>query len=219
MPQPLSKVRPGAGFQLGNVGDYPLKRHPDLALLLAESIASWGNVESFMLNLFVDLMGGPEDRAATVFLAQETQTAKSAAIVAVAEEYLPDEIKPLLRAIFAILKTNQKARDKIAHGVWGDTKELPDALLLCNARVLLGKERPDKARIYVYKEGDFKNLIGANERLAGYGLTFRFILSGHPANEDGKLFAQLCAVPEIRERLNRPASPGEPPPAKSPEPQ
>lgn len=60
MPQPLSAVSSNCSILLGNVGDYPLKRHPDLAVLVAEIIVSWGNVESFMLSLFVDLMGGPK---------------------------------------------------------------------------------------------------------------------------------------------------------------
>ena len=59
MPQPISKVAPNANIMIGNVGDYPMQRHPELALLVAEVIVSWANVESFLLNLFIELMGGP----------------------------------------------------------------------------------------------------------------------------------------------------------------
>ncbi|AXW64707.1 hypothetical protein CJO94_24440 (plasmid) [Ralstonia solanacearum] len=59
MPQPLSRVTPEAGIVvIGNAGDRVLARHPDLAVLAIEAIASWSNVESFMLGLFVELFGG-----------------------------------------------------------------------------------------------------------------------------------------------------------------
>jgi hypothetical protein len=205
MPQPLSRVLPNAGVWIGNVGDYPLARHPGLALLAAEVIASWSNVEAFMLRLFVELMGGSADIAATVFLALENQSAKTAAINA-ASRRLPEEQRRLLHALLAIAKTQQKSRDKIAHWTWGDSPQLPDALLLLDPRTSVTDDRLSNDDVYVYKERDFVEIIRANERLAGFGMTFKFILMGHVANGDGQLFAQLCDEPEIRERLSREAS-------------
>jgi hypothetical protein len=202
MPQPLSRVLTNASVRIGNVGDYPLARHPTLALLAAEVIASWSNVEAFMLRLFVQLMGGPADKAATVFLALENHSAKTAAINAVSRT-LPDELQKVLNAILAIAKTQQKSRDKIAHWTWGDSPQLPDALLLLDPRTSVVEDGLNKDDIFVYREHDFLEVIRANERLAGYGMTFKFILMGHVANRDGRLFAELCAEPEIRERLDR----------------
>jgi hypothetical protein len=71
MPQPLSRIAPNVTIILGNAGDRPLARHPDLAILAIEAIASWSNVESFMLRLFVDLFGGHGSLAAEVFLSLE----------------------------------------------------------------------------------------------------------------------------------------------------
>jgi hypothetical protein len=205
MPQPLTRVRPEAGVRIGNVGDAndPLSSHPDLALLAIRAIASWSNVEAFMLQLFVQLMGGPAEKAATVFLALEIQSAKSAAINAVAQS-LPEEQQKLLRAVLAIAKTNQRSRDKIAHWQWGDTPALPDALLLLNPKTAVHGV-PNHDDVFVYTERDFQDIIRANERLAGFGMSLTFILRGHVANRDGRLFAQLSAEPEIRERLDRPA--------------
>ena len=50
---------------------------------------------------------------------------------------------------------------------------------------------------------DFKAITQANDRLCGYGLSFRFILGGHVANRDGRLLALLAAEQEIQERLAR----------------
>lgn len=71
MPQPLSRVTPEAGIVvIGNAGDRVLARHPDLAVLAIEAIASWSNVESFMLGLFVELFGGHNSLATEVFLSR-----------------------------------------------------------------------------------------------------------------------------------------------------
>ncbi|MGU7775529.1 hypothetical protein ACV229_35860 [Burkholderia sp. MR1-5-21] len=136
MPQPLSRVAPEAGIAIGNAGDRPLARHPDLAVLAIEAIASWSNVESFMLGLFVELFGGHNSLATEVFLSLDGQAAKSAAINAAAASVLKDRDAELrvLRAILAIAKTNEKDRNKLAHWTWGDSPHLPDAVLLVDPR-------------------------------------------------------------------------------------
>jgi hypothetical protein len=203
MPQPISKVASNASISIGNAGDRPLIRHPQLAVLAIEAIASWSNVESFMLHLFIQLFGGNQALATDVFLALEGQGPKAAAIQAAAERVLKDtpERLKLLRAILALVATNQKARDKLAHWIWGDSRNLPDALLLANPKSLLGDL--DKDEIFVYKEQDFAQIITANDRLCSFGLLFDFILMDHPANREDRLFVQLCAEPEIREVLDR----------------
>jgi hypothetical protein len=184
MPQPISGVLPnrefsivrggtGEGFALlpdciniGNVMDLTMRRHPHLAILVSESIASWTNVESFMLQLFVELMGGHADKAATVFLALETQSAKTQAINAIIPS-LPEEQSNVLRAILAIAKTNQKSRDKLAHWIWGYCTSLPTALLLLNPKVAV-RDDLDLSDVYVYFERDFVDIIQANNRRGGH---------------------------------------------------
>ena len=203
MPQPLSRVRPNASVTLGNAGDRPLARHPELAVLAIEAIASWSNVESFMLKLFIQLLGGDDSLAASVFLALETQHAKNAAIKAAAETALAERPQELsvFRAILSIANTNEKERNKLAHWTWGDSPDIPDALLLVSSRTILRDiERSD---VYVYKAQDFQAIIEANDRLCGYGSRFKLILAGHVANEDGGLLAELWNEQEITERLAR----------------
>lgn len=202
MPQPLSKVAPNANIMIGNVGDYPMQRHPELALLVAEVIASWANVESFLLNLFIELMGGPKGKAATVFVSLDSRSARTAAIQAVARS-LPEKHKKLLDAILAVTKSNAKSRDKIAHHIWGDSPNIPNALLLHNPKDSI--DQLARTNIFVYRENDFKQIIKANERLAGFGQSLEFILIDHPANRDGKLYDQLCAEPEIRDKVSHQA--------------
>ncbi len=202
MPQPLSTVVQSANIFIGNAGDRPLTRHPELAILAIEAIASWSNVESFMLRLFIQLLGGNGTLAANVFLALEGQGPKTAAIQAAANTVLqamPEKLT-LLKAILAIAKTNEKSRDKLAHWTWGDSPNLPDALLLLNPKSSI--ENLDRDEIFVWREQDFREIIKANDRLCGFGLHFGFVLGDHPANRGNRLFDQLCAEPEIRERLD-----------------
>lgn len=201
MPQPLSRVSPNASIIIGNAGDRPLSRHSELAVLAIEALASWCNVEGFLLRLFVDLFGGHGALAAEVFLSLQNQSAKSAAIDAAATTVLrnrDDELR-VLRAILAIAKTNEKERNKLAHWTWGESPNIPDALLLVDPRASIGEL--NRSDIYVYKAQDFRTIIEANDRLCGFGLQFKFILNNHVANRDGVLLKELMAEQEIQQRL------------------
>ena len=202
MPQPLSRVMPNASVVIGNAGDRPLHLHPDLAVLAIEAIASWSNVESFMLNMFIQLFGGNESMSANIYLSLENQSAKNAAINAAADTALkekPEELS-VFKAIMAIAKTNEKSRNKLAHWTWGDSPNIADGVLLIDPRSSIGDL--DKSEIYVYKAQDLNAIIQANDRLCGFGLRFSFILEGHVANRDGHLLNELKSKPEIRERLS-----------------
>lgn len=201
MPQPLSSFNPNAGVVIGNAGDRPLARHPELAVLALEAIASWSNVEAFMLRLFMQLLGGNESLAASVYLALSGQTAKTAAINAAAAKALEGKQAEfnVLEAILSVAKTNEKDRNKLAHWTWGDSPTIPDAVLLVDPRATIAEL--DLSKVFVYKAQDFQSIIQANDRLCGFGLNLKFILSGHVANSDGRLITNLSAQPEIAERL------------------
>ena len=202
MPQPLSRVSPNASVVIGNAGDRPISRHPELAILAIEAIASWSNVESFMLNTFVHLLGGSKNLACDVFLSLESQSAKTAAINAAANSALAG--KPelnLLKALLGIANTNSKSRNKLAHWTWGGSPNIPDAVLLVDPKATL--DDINREEIFVYKRSDFESIISENDKLCGHFLSFRFILMNHPANRDGRLYDELSREPTIQERLNR----------------
>lgn len=206
MPQPLSRVHPGANFAIQNAGDRPLLRHPALAAGALEAIASWSNVEAFLLQLFIRLLGGNESLAACIYLALDTQYAKTKAIKAAADNVMrgQDRERSILDAILSIAKTNEKDRNKLAHWTWGDSPDLPNALLLVNPRAML--HRPDPSEIYVYRQEDFRMLVHANDRLCSFGQRMKFILDSPVANRDASSIDKLAAEPEIAERLSRQAA-------------
>lgn len=151
--------------------------------------------------MFVELFGGHSSLAAEVFLSLEGRAAKLAAINAAAASVLKDRDKELrvLRAILAIVKTNEKDRNKLTHWIWGDSPNLPDALLLVDPQTTLGKL--DHSGVYVYRAQDFIAITQANDRLCGYGLRFRYVLQNHVANREGRLIAELLSEREIQERI------------------
>ena len=201
MPQPLSQICSNANVIFGNAGDRPLLRHPKLGALAMEAIASYSNVENFMLHLFVVLLGGNDALAMDIYLSLETKGPKDAAIRGAAKSRFADDPQKLklLTAILALAKSNALSRDKLAHGVWGDTPNVSDALLLVNPRATITPLKYED--IFVYKAKDFEDIIKSNDRLCGFGQLFRFILQKHVANTEDALYDQLCMEPEIQEKL------------------
>jgi hypothetical protein len=170
MPQPLSRVMPSAIVIMCNAGDRPLNHNPELGLLAMEAIISWSNVERFMLNMYLKLMGGSQDLAAVSFLAQTTQNAKEASINAVAKHVLDEKYFELLRAILTASKPGQLGRDKLAHWTWGYSPNIPDGFLLADPRNT--HTDFDRNLIFVYKKQDFIDIIKLNDELCGFGLRF-----------------------------------------------
>jgi hypothetical protein len=205
-PQPLSKVNPNATVVAGNAGHRVLFERPALAVLAMEGIASFSNVESFLLRLFVRIFGGDESLAARIYLTLDGQGPKTA-VLAEAIKAMPDQrYAALTTAIVGISKSNQQERDKLAHRVFGLSPNLPDALLLIDPKAMIADTGIDRSKVWVYKANDFERIITANDRLCGHGMILLFILNGHPANQEDRLYDQLCKEPEVRERLDRQAA-------------
>ena len=154
-----TRVLPNASVIIGNAGDRPLARHPELAVLALEAIASWSNVEGFLLRLFMQLLGGNESLAASVYLTLEGQSAKTNAIRVASANVLRDRPRELalLEAILAIAKTNEKDRNKLAHWTWGESPDLPDAVLLVDPHAMLNDI--DRSEIYVIGHKTFKKWL------------------------------------------------------------
>jgi len=167
-----------------------------------EAIASSSNVEDFLLKLFMQRFGGGASIAAKIYLALDVDRAKTQALAAAVDTLQDDKLKSLINAVIKLARTNTKIRNSLAHDVWGISPQLPNALLLVDPKATLTDEL-DRNEIYVWTEQDFRSLIAANDRVCGYGLKLKWILQGHVANREGRLFDELYNQPEIQERLDR----------------
>jgi hypothetical protein len=194
---------------LNNVGDYPLRARPILARAAMEGIASFATVESWMLNLYLDLAGGNKSMAAEIFLKLESRSARSAALEPLIAKLEP-RYRELYQAITKHMRARAMARDKLAHWVWGVSRELPDALLLADPKALAvidyfasDYQQQMNDAIWVYRDTDFAEIIEGNNDLAGFGLKFRWIVTGHVSNGEDRLYHELCAKPVLADILRR----------------
>lgn len=53
MPQPLSRVNPNAGVMIGNAGDYPLERNPNLLRLSMRVMTAWATLTYAIIRVSV----------------------------------------------------------------------------------------------------------------------------------------------------------------------
>ena len=185
-----------------NAGDRPLRHNPDLGVLAMEVIVSWSNVEKFLLDTYLLLMGGHNALAAAAFLALESQGSKTAMLMAVASKILQPNMLKLLKAIIAISKSRQKGRDKLAHWIWGYSYDIKNGLLLADPREMIPFNRD---AIFVYVQADFQKMIEENDQLCSFGRMFELVFTDHVSNKNNAIFDMLCSQPEIREKLDRQA--------------
>jgi hypothetical protein len=185
----LFDVAPDAGVILNNVGVYPMRERPQLAAAAMEVIASWSTVESFMLDLYLHFAGGSRSVGADIFLALRSVSAQRAVLKRITRS-LSEENRKIFKSISRLVEKRSEPRNLIAHGVWGFSKSLPDALLVADPRDLadMNAAKDDVRRFialntYVITEEELRIITRDNEELAGLGFKFKWILEGHPVAE------------------------------------
>jgi hypothetical protein len=232
MPQPVSNVAPGVALTIGSASAIEaFRRYPKLATLVAQAIATWTVVEYSMMDLFIDLAGGPKEKAGAIYLSLEIQSAKTAAISALIRD-CSEQHKELYYCLNDLRKTRQRQRDKLAHWVWGYSHEINDSLLLSNPRDLISIFHPLKTfsgglpemfelrnsleeKIYVYTERDLSEIIQSNRRLYGYRQKFAEIIS-FPPLPNSAVYDSLLAEPDIADTARRRAKRDQTPPKGGP---
>lgn len=132
MPQLLSSLGKQVQISIANNTDSPSYHRPQLALAAMNVIAEWSILESFLMSLFVQMLGDNPRPAAAIFASLTSDSARRAALRALAHVALDgdQQKKDIFEAILNAIKIAGKHRNKIAHWVWGFSKDLPDAVLL-----------------------------------------------------------------------------------------
>ncbi len=221
MPNPISRVNPSAAIHISNSNDSPSAHRPQLALLAMSVLAEWSILESWVNGLFVVLSGTNAKTATAIYSSLSGSAAKRVAFDAVAKEYLkPKEIE-VYTVLTAMIGRVRNQRNKLAHGVWGHSPQIPDGVLICDALEMMkftiavyeydhapaGKKvMPDlpKDKIFVYYDTYFKNLSASINRIMGYVMEFRFaILRPKKFLGTAEALDQLVQSPEIHQALTR----------------
>jgi hypothetical protein len=175
MPQPLSRVKPGATVrQRPAILDH---LSPKYAQLVAAIFSHWSLVEYRLSVLLVRILGADAEPALAMFATLDAQHLQFRAIDAAAKAALEDNEYDIFKATMSVARSVQTPRNQLAHWVWAHSPELPEALLLAEPKSAKERDREftralesgvtdsekiaalntfDPAHVQVYREGDLQ---------------------------------------------------------------
>lgn len=219
-PQPLSSVRRDAR----PIADpAALGRQPTLATLVAEIIATWSRIESTLGNTLGMMLRAGVQVSAAMYRAIFNFKIQMDVLEAAARLSLSQEDFELFGAIMVIVKRTGTKRHNLAHGLWGYTDGLPNALILFDPDEVLTYsasiadfmrsmyqgnfeatyEKPDLSKIFVYREKDLSEILSEMRSVDEMTKTFATLSFGPRAPLADQLRTQLLGEPQIQAELNR----------------
>ena len=154
-------------------------------MMLCEAIARWPLIETGLIRLLILVLDAKAEPAHAILSALYSGRAQIDAIAAAAKSVLEGDNLTAFLAVTRIFQTQARTRNKLVHQMWGESPEVPDALLLTDPDVdtsrflslqtflremanhkpgtenpellkLLDKTMPDKSKIFMYKKKDFE---------------------------------------------------------------
>jgi hypothetical protein len=196
----------------------PLRDRPDISRRIGECIGLWTQVEVQMALLLSTLMKADTGAAVAVFLSIRNARAQREAVSAAAENALTGDKLEAYSAIANVYKSLEGQRNDLAHGVFGISDEIPDAILWMEpkehtgsfvkwlAKLATSNETPDleiEEGIFVYKLNDIETLISQIQELWTAILMFWSHLRWDISSLSASQFQQLCELPQIQQEISR----------------
>ena len=154
-----------------------MAQRPALSAIIGRCLISWPQFDLQMAILLSALLESKSPAAVAVFLKLRRATNRIKSITAAAEMILDKEDLELLGAILKVAQSAEAERNALAHGYFGWTDILPDAVLWAeaedNVRFLIdifaikpGTHEPKDrnewtrlaSRLYVYRERDLEDV-------------------------------------------------------------
>lgn len=157
MPQPLSKVCPGARVTLAS---FVLDKKPILTRLVSNIIAESASIDHEWNLLMARIIGADATVAIAIFDALRGFM-KRQALETAAKTVLTKAQFRVFMAVVQTASTAQSDRHKIAHGIWGSCPELPDCLLVADPAHLRWQE-VERARFHKQLMGRVNNALRAS---------------------------------------------------------
>jgi hypothetical protein len=127
MPQPLRR-RVALDFMVSKLAD-----HPDLCAKFAQVVAVASLLETRLSGLLAMLSGGSAEVTLAMFMAVNSTDAQRAMLRSAAEVALKGQEFEALCDLLDDYKARAKERNKVAHGIWATSSDVPNALLLVRA--------------------------------------------------------------------------------------
>jgi hypothetical protein len=191
---------------------------------MAQTIAVWAEVEVALGELLCEALEAAAGPFAAAYQALNSSGAQNSVAAAAISYGLNETQRELFEAIMMVFRAAKKDRDRIAHGTWGWSEQLPDALLLTDPKVRMRSRAamqpwktkgdlrtsqgngPDSVikdtEVFVYKEADFKEVKARFHRLEAHLTRFALsLVKDWPKAAD--IPRQLSREPDIQEALAR----------------
>jgi hypothetical protein len=194
VPNPLTRVRPDCAYEYG---PNSLGKRPELAVQIMSVIGNISSAENARGLILAELLGVEEHFALLMYLEVKNASAKSAAFDAIAKTVLSEEDSNLLKLIDRKSKSIFTRRNDFAHGLWGVSEELPDAILWIPADHYLdhvlesgsGKKHVmamlhDRNRVMVYTATELSEDVARSERANFLYRSFHSMLFGRRFKDD-----------------------------------
>jgi len=219
-PQPLSKIK-ATNYIFGTDG---LAVRPDQATLVAQTIAGWAVTETHLGHIFGFLIGASKPVTMTMYAAMRSFDVQRALLETAARELLPVRYADMLFAVLVVLNRAASVRHQFAHGIWGSSQDIPDALLLAppknfwlmrvqrlrywkrikdvDGTVLLNEPRIDRSTVMVYKTKDLIDVCDRMEQSYRYAEGVYQMISSKSTRRR-TIYNLLCNEPEIKTALQK----------------
>lgn len=199
------------------VGPSCLERRPEHAALIGRCMAMWAEAELQLALVLAALLNTRTDPAMAVFTALRNARAQRDVIVAAAARFLVGNSLKAFNAVMALHKALDSERSALAHGIYGCSDEVPDAIFWIGmtdyAHFLLDDYRTDgkkvdrhammKERLYVYRLKDLQEILANITQFQRASFLLHLSVRNAPNDEGNREFQALCSLPQIRAELNR----------------
>ncbi len=127
MPQPYK----GSGWKSGMDA---LKARPKLAAHIGTIAAMWSQIELQLGILLALILQADAQIATAMYMRLKSETVRLAAIEAVAEEKLTDDLLEEYNTLGEKIRKTGSQRDTIMHGLWAIPDDNPESLVLIDPR-------------------------------------------------------------------------------------
>jgi hypothetical protein len=194
--------------------------------LIAKCIAMWSEVELQLGLMMAAFLGEVAVPTVAIYIDMLAFRTRMEALTAAAPNVLNREQHEIFEALVAFARTATRRRDKLAHGLWTYSDEIPDALLLVDTRdrlpqythaiirALRGEKVLDadtmvpSKLISVYRPKDLQQLHAEFEHLQQCMVTFnKMVLLENNVAEQYRLYYALFHEPRIHEFVVRQRQP------------
>src|ERR1700724_3338471 len=130
--QPYLNLIPRPSGAKYDIGTRSIGTRPDLEKIIGHCLMAWPHIEAEMALVLGQLLGAQRDAALAVFQSLRRSSAQRDAISEASKASLSEADQELLSAVLSVHKSIEAERNALAHGHFGTSTALPDALIWMN---------------------------------------------------------------------------------------